>query len=183
MIIICGKSQSGKSTVIKELRNLGVGTVVPYTTRPMRGDEEDGVEYHFVTDDKFRELQRNSFFACVSQFTMLEYGTVFYGSAAEDLKGNKAAILNPYEIKQVTRLKQLCPVVFQLLVSDATITKRAKIRVDDPAEAARRLIADKEDFAGIDKYVDVSFRNDLGMEPQQMASMILDTYNRIIKIK
>ena len=46
---IMGKSATGKDTVFKELlkRRPELTTVVPYTTRPIREGETDGVEYFF----------------------------------------------------------------------------------------------------------------------------------------
>ena len=48
---IMGKSATGKDTVYKELlkRLPDLKTIVPYTTRPIREGETDGVEYHFRT--------------------------------------------------------------------------------------------------------------------------------------
>lgn len=58
---IMGKSATGKDTVYKELlmRCPGVKTIVPYTTRPIREGETNGIEYHFATNDKLEEF-RNS---------------------------------------------------------------------------------------------------------------------------
>jgi guanylate kinase len=55
-----GKSSSGKDTIFKILlndRELSLKTIIPYTTRPMRGGEQDGVEYHFCDDAKSAELE------------------------------------------------------------------------------------------------------------------------------
>lgn len=45
---VMGKSASGKDTIYKILRERlpQIRTVVPYTTRPIRAGERDGVEYH-----------------------------------------------------------------------------------------------------------------------------------------
>ena len=48
-----GKSSSGKDTIYKKLiqnKNLALKEIIPYTTRPIRVGEQDGVEYHFVTE-------------------------------------------------------------------------------------------------------------------------------------
>lgn len=51
---VMGKSASGKDTIYKILRERlpQIRTVVPYTTRPIRAGERDGVEYYFVTGKK-----------------------------------------------------------------------------------------------------------------------------------
>lgn len=48
IVYLMGKSSSGKDTVFKELMKEGtmdLRTIVPYTTRPIRAGEENGVEY------------------------------------------------------------------------------------------------------------------------------------------
>lgn len=48
-----GKSSSGKDSIFRMLaddKELGLCKVVPYTTRPMRSGETQGVEYNFVDD-------------------------------------------------------------------------------------------------------------------------------------
>ena len=48
-----GKSSSGKDSIFRMLaddKKLGLCKVVPYTTRPMRSGETQGVEYNFVDD-------------------------------------------------------------------------------------------------------------------------------------
>lgn len=55
-----GKSSSGKDTLYKMLledAEIEVSTVIPYTTRPMREGEKDGVEYYFCDEDRLHELQ------------------------------------------------------------------------------------------------------------------------------
>ena len=57
---LMGKSASGKDTIYKRLiqdETLGLKTIVSYTTRPMREGEQDGVEYHFVSEEKLAELK------------------------------------------------------------------------------------------------------------------------------
>ena len=48
-----GKSSSGKDSIFRMLaddKELGLCKVVPYTTRPMRSGETQGVEYNFIDD-------------------------------------------------------------------------------------------------------------------------------------
>ena len=55
-----GKSSSGKDTIYKMLledEELALRKVVPYTTRPMRSGETDGVEYYFCDEIRLAELQ------------------------------------------------------------------------------------------------------------------------------
>lgn len=55
-----GKSSSGKDTIFRKLMQegtLGLKTIVPYTTRPIRTGERDGVDYHYTDEAGFLALQ------------------------------------------------------------------------------------------------------------------------------
>lgn len=59
---IMGKSSSGKDTIYKTLlgdEELSLKTIVPYTTRPMRAGETDGVEYYFCDEERLQKLEND----------------------------------------------------------------------------------------------------------------------------
>lgn len=58
---IMGKSSCGKDTIYKMLladAQLGLKKIIPYTTRPMRAGEQDGVEYYFCDEEQLAGLER-----------------------------------------------------------------------------------------------------------------------------
>ena len=58
---IMGKSYTGKDTLFKKIlgdESLSLKTIVPYTTRPVRAGEKNGVEYFFCDEKKVEELER-----------------------------------------------------------------------------------------------------------------------------
>lgn len=57
---LMGKSSTGKDTIYKRLlgdQELGLQRIVPYTTRPIREGEQEGVEYHFVSEETLQRLE------------------------------------------------------------------------------------------------------------------------------
>ena len=56
-----GKSASGKDTIYKRLKELRPEwkEVTPYTTRPIREGETEGVEYHFVSNEQMDQFKRD----------------------------------------------------------------------------------------------------------------------------
>ena len=58
---VMGKSSSGKDTVYKKLKEQykEFRLIVPYTTRPIREGEKDGVEYYFVDPEQFRAMKED----------------------------------------------------------------------------------------------------------------------------
>lgn len=183
MLLLCGKSCTGKSTIIEELRKLGIKEVVSYSTRPPRPGEVDGIAYHFITKEEFFEKEKQGFFAETTSYNVASGETWHYGSAMEDLTDDKVIIVNPHGLKQIRKIKHLNPIAFHIIASKTTILDRAKKRGDNTDEVLRRLTADEFDFADINNYIDFAFRNDLGLSPKVMAEMILNTYKKVMKEK
>ena len=60
IICLMGKSSTGKDTIYKSLLeddSLGLRRIVPYTTRPIRDGEQNGVEYFFTDEAGFQRLK------------------------------------------------------------------------------------------------------------------------------
>lgn len=58
---LMGKSACGKDTIYKHILSDGclpLKTLIPYTTRPIRDGETNGVEYYFLTDEEQQLLER-----------------------------------------------------------------------------------------------------------------------------
>ena len=88
LFIISAPSGSGKSTLVSQLRTLveGLDFSISYTTRPPRGSEEDGREYHFTTRAEFERM--------IAAGDFLEWAQVFgnyYGTAISALQHAKDA--------------------------------------------------------------------------------------------
>ena len=77
MIIVVGPSGVGKSTLVDKITaELPVlFDTVTYTTRPMRKGEREGVPYHFVNENRFKELINKDFFIEWAKVHNKMYGT------------------------------------------------------------------------------------------------------------
>ena len=183
LLLLCGKSCAGKDTIQKELIKIGMKSVVTYTTRPPRNYETDGITYHFISKDEFLKKKEEGFFAETTFYDVSTGDRWYYGSAVEDLSDDKVIIVNPHGLKQFKKLPELNPISFYITAGEETIWNRLRERGDNAAEARRRLNVDDEDFKDIDKVVDFSFSNDLGLKPELLAEMIFYTYNKIKNIR
>ena len=181
MLVLVGKTATGKDTVFKYIVRYGLDPIVTYTTRPPRSNEVDGETYHFLTKEKFLKLKKEGFFAETTSYNVATGDTWYYGSAVEDYgKENTAIILNPDGLKQLKE-NNVDFVSFLITASDKTIMSRLERRGDKKDEAERRLKADKEDFKDIYDLVDFSFSNDLGVEPSMLAFLICHAYNVVME--
>ena len=62
LLVLMGKSCSGKDTIANELVKYGYEKFVSYTTRPMRDDEIQDQTYHFISEDEFISKINDGFF-------------------------------------------------------------------------------------------------------------------------
>ena len=84
VIIFSAPSGAGKSTLVQHLlhQNLNLSFSVSATSRAPRGEEKDGVEYFFLTPEKFKQKIENQEF--------IEYEEVyidkFYGTLKSEVE-------------------------------------------------------------------------------------------------
>ncbi len=65
LVIVSAPSGAGKTTIVNHLleQDLNLQFSVSVTTRLPRGNEKNGKEYWFISDDEFREKVKNGEFA------------------------------------------------------------------------------------------------------------------------
>ena len=77
VFVIAAPSGNGKTTVCRELleRDPHLRLSMSHTTRKPRSGEKDGVHYHFVSGEKFRELREADGFLEHAEYGGNAYGT------------------------------------------------------------------------------------------------------------
>jgi len=91
VVIISGPSGAGKTTVVKQLIqecSLPLELSVSATTRPARPGERDGIDYRFMSDEKFQHHRENQdFLECFEVFGR----GYWYGTLKTDVTTSLAA--------------------------------------------------------------------------------------------
>lgn len=178
MIIIIGKTASGKDTIVKELcLNHNFKKIVTYTTRPMRENEIDGTTYHYISNEEFKKKINEGFFVEYKSYQS-EFGEWFYGTSEESIINSDSKsiiILTPQGYKDIlSKYPNLNYKSIYLYASNRTIRERLIQRGDDEAEAKRRVRHDKKDFRGIYKIVDKVICNNQNKQFEKVIKEILD---------
>ncbi|MBQ3599665.1 MAG: guanylate kinase [Lachnospiraceae bacterium] len=175
LFVLMGKSATGKDTIYKELLEmpeLCLRTIVPYTTRPIRRGERNGVEYFFVSDEKYKEMKEKGIVVEARDYHTVHgvwtYFTVDDGQFSRNGQRDNFLMINTLEgYKQIRDYFGEDKVVpLYVYVEDGIRLSRAlkrERRQSEPkyAEMCRRFLADDEDFseknlkeAGIESYYD-----------------------------
>ena len=109
LVVISGPSGAGKGTICKELlnRNKNISLSVSATTRKPREGEVDGINYFFITKEKFESM--------ISEDAFLEYANVFdnyYGTPKEfvfDKLNSGKDVLLEIDIQGALKVKEIYP--------------------------------------------------------------------------
>lgn len=155
---VMGKSSSGKDTIYKKMleRHPWFRTIVPYTTRPIREGERDGVEYFFVDEERLREMQESEQVIEVRSYnTRCGIWTYFTADDGQiDLERHDylmiGTLVSYSALKEYFGEEKIVPVYIQ--VEDGERLLRAVAREQKEAEPkyaelCRRFLADEEDFS------------------------------------
>lgn len=99
IIVISGKSASGKNYITNKLCENGFNELISHTTRPMRKNEVNGVTYNFINKDEMKELNSKAMFIEIREYNT-EYGKWYYGlTINEMIKSNPICILDLHGLK------------------------------------------------------------------------------------
>lgn len=155
---VMGKSSSGKDTIYKKMleRHPWFRTIVPYTTRPIREGERDGVEYFFVDEERLREMQESEQVIEVRSYnTRCGIWTYFTADDGQiDLDTHDYLVIGTLvsyrALREYFGEEKLIPVYIE--VDDGLRLARAVERERRQAEPkytelCRRFLADEEDFS------------------------------------
>ena len=176
IIVLVGKTASGKTTVANELcKNHGYKRIITYTTRPMRENEVQDVDYHFISDEQFNEMVENNEFTEYKRYNTA-HGVWSYGSVVtyeqEISDDYYVIILTPQGLRDLSK-KMSRYIAFYLNVSLESQLERLKKRGDEEQQIIKRLQNDAKDFENVFDIVDYGFFTDSTFSsPQEIVYMI-----------
>ena len=102
VIVLLGKSASGKTTLAKRMKErFNIDMVVTCTTRPMREGEKQGIDYNFLTyEEAIESINKGEFIEYV-EYTVHGGDKWIYGTRFKDIDINKnqLIVLNPTAYK------------------------------------------------------------------------------------
>ena len=178
LIILSSPSGAGKSTLSKRLRewDTTIEFSVSATTRAPRDGEQDGVDYHFLTEEAFKKT--------VAEDGMLEHAHVFgnfYGSpkapvqAAIDQGSDVLFDVDWQGAQQISRssLQDHVLSVFVLPPSIKELRRRLESRGQDSSEVIQKRMAKSwDEISHWDGYDYVLINDDLDATFDRLKAII-----------
>lgn len=174
LLVLLGKTCSGKTTIAKELEmKHGFHRIITTTSRPIRKGEKQDIDYHFITEDEFLKKINEDYFVEYKSYNTTSgtwyYGTSRYSLADLDNEKKYVIVLTPDGYRNID---VPCKSVY-VYANNSTIINRLKKRKDKKDSIQRRLESDNKDFKGCENIVDHIVYNNEGEDINKVAEKIL----------
>ena len=156
---LMGKSSSGKDTIYRKIlqdKSIKLLKIVPYTTRPIRAGEKQGVQYVFTDEAGFNRLLDEG---KIIEFRTYDtvYGEWRYFTVADDnidLENHSYLIIGTPEAYNSTKAyfgkEKVLPILIDLddgVRLSRALNRERRQEVPKYEEMCRRFLADAKDFS------------------------------------
>lgn len=177
LLIVSAPSGCGKTTMVRRLLALDPELIysVSYTTRQPRPQEQEGVDYHFVSPAAFEEMIASGAFAEWAEVHGARYGTS--RRAIDSALAAGRDVVCDIDVQGAARLRERYPeavLVFVLPPSMEELRKRLASRnTERPGVVERRLAAARAEIAQAGNYDYFIVNDDLEEAVERLRAIVL----------
>jgi guanylate kinase len=177
VLVVTGPSGVGKGTLIRTLRERvpGLELSVSATTRAPRPGEEDGVDYHFLSQSEFEERLAAGDFIEHAEYAGNRYGTLRSEIGRAGRTGAKALVLE-IEVQGARQVREALPGAVQVFIappSDEALRTRLVGRgSDEPEQIERRLAVAADELAARNEFKHVIVNDRLEEAVEELVSLV-----------
>ncbi len=178
LIVLSSPSGAGKDAILSRMKESGypLEYITTVTTRPLRAQEKDKVDYHFVSGEKFQEM--------ISHNELLEWANVYgnwYGVPKQPVKQalNKGQdIIVKVDVQGAANIKKILPQavsIFLVTPSMEELMARLKQRcTESPFDLDLRIRTAEEEIKQLPlfDYVVVSQRGKIDLAVSEIKAII-----------
>lgn len=176
LLVLTGKTAAGKDTIMLQLlvKLPSLRRIITTTSRPMRENEENGVDYNFISESNFRQkIEKGEFIEYV------EYGKNLYGTEksqlTDNLNSNLIWRIDPSRAGQIRQLiKDSKVLVIYLTTPDEVVLERLKKRGLNEEEIKARMQDDKRFWE--------EFKNNYDFVVENIPGQLDQTVDKIVSI-
>lgn len=168
IIVVSAPSGAGKTTIVKEILKEFPEIIfsVSATTRKKRETESDGIDYFFISEEKFKEHITNNDFVEWEKFYDYYYGT-FKSFIDSNIENGKSVLLE-LDVKGALSIKNIYPessLIYILPPSlDELVDRLVKRKTENEDDLKKRIkraemelsLKNKFDYLVINKELDIA---------------------------
>jgi guanylate kinase len=176
VFVITGPSGVGKGTLIRGLREClpQLELSVSATTRSPRPGERDGVDYHFLSGERFDELLAAGEFVEHADYAGRRYGTL--RSELEERLGRGTPVVLEIEVQGARQVRAAMPEAVQVFIAPPSLrTLRERLRsrgTDDSEEVDRRLRVAEGELAAQPEFGHVVVNDRLARATEELCAIV-----------
>jgi guanylate kinase len=187
LFVIAAPSGAGKTSLVKALlqRELQVMVSISHTTRAPRDGERDGVDYFFVDEARFRELEsRGTFVETASVYGKL-YGTSQRWLDAQLGDGRDVVLEIDWQGARNIRAKFPDAITVYILPPSLQVLEaRIRSRGLDSAEViATRMKAALDDMSHLPEFDYVIINQDFNVALVELTSIVEAARHRLSRVR
>lgn len=179
IVVVAAPSGAGKNTFIDKALKIfpNLKDVITYTTREMRAGETEGNPYHFVTEDKFKELIEQEFFVEWAPVHVYFYGTPWDQILANWKQGN--GVIMDLDVQGAETFRRKFPQCLSVFIEppsldvlkDRILNREGKL----PADIDVRMQSAEKEMARAHEFDHRIVNDDFQVAFEQFRSL-LDSY-------
>jgi guanylate kinase len=167
----------GKGTLIRTLRERvpGLELSVSATTRTPRPGEEQGVDYHFLSETDFQDRLDAGDFIEHAEYAGNRYGTLRSEIDRAGAAGAKALVLE-IEVQGARQVREALPGAVQVFIAppseEALRTRLVGRGSDEPEQIERRLAVAADELAARDEFKHVIVNDRLEEAVEELVRLV-----------
>lgn len=156
LILVSAPSGAGKTSLLRAAleRDERLCVCVSHTTRARRGNEVDGVNYHFVGAEEFDQMVANNEFLEHAQVFERRYGTA--KMEVEKLRASGADVILEIDWQGADQVRSAIPDAASIFIMPPSVEvlqqRLAERGEDSPESMARRLAEARLEMSQAHKY-------------------------------
>jgi guanylate kinase len=187
VFIVSAPSGSGKSTLVRWLlaRDKNLLFSVSYTTRPIRGAEVPGQDYHYITRGQFEERTAKGEFLEWAEVFGNYYGT--HRSILERAAAEGRDLVLDIDVQGARQLKESIPeavTIFVLAPSRGVLEQRLRMRSEDSGEIIeKRLRKAADEIRNYSMYDYVLVNDELNRATETLAAIVAAERVRRVRVE
>ena len=176
LFVVTAPSGAGKTSLIDAVMkdDASLKISVSYTTRRPRPGEKDGVDYHFVNQQTFRQMQERGEFLESAEVHGNHYGTA--KRVILDAVANGEDIILEIDWQGAQQVRRLYPdavAIFILPPSVDELERRMRARAQDSDAVIRQRVANaREELAHAGEFKYAIINKDFETARRELASII-----------
>lgn len=140
LVVISGPSGAGKGTVINKLlemnRNLYLS--ISETSRSIRGQEQNGVEYYFVSQEEFRKRIQDNVYLEYAIYNGNYYGTP--KDRINEMLNKGIDVLLEIEIQGAVKVKELIPDALFIFIMPTSLQELKRRIIGRKTETQEKVV-------------------------------------------